>query len=275
MQVITKKETEKMAEARLRKRYTANFTLASNTVVRDSSLSWKARGIFIYLWSLPDDWTFYQAEVAEHATDGLTALRSGLDELELAGYLKRSRGRDEKGQLAHSIWQLTDNPSAEEVRQSETPITEVTAEETNNTTQDITNAPDEPLEVNQTEVRSGTSPTLAERFEILWEAYPKKKGKRPAFNSYKKAVRDGVTDQEILAGIQAYEREIKAKKIDELYVKNGSTFFAQRSWLDEFDTKTVAKTNGVGKPTSVGNFRQRDYEEGYFDQFEDVITISG
>jgi uncharacterized phage protein (TIGR02220 family) len=86
------------------------FTVASNKVIRDKRLSWKARGIFIYLWSQPTDWEFYETEVGKHATDGRDSLRSGLKELEQLGYLKRNRVRGENGQLAGSDWNIDDQP---------------------------------------------------------------------------------------------------------------------------------------------------------------------
>jgi len=47
--------------------------------------------------SMPDDWVFHREELVKHFSDGMTALRSALKELEDHGYLKitchRERGR--------------------------------------------------------------------------------------------------------------------------------------------------------------------------------------
>lgn len=83
----------------------------NNTIVRDDSLSWKARGIFAYLWSMPDDWNFYETEVAKHATDGRQSLRTGLEELEKNGYLERTRSRDKLGKFGAPVWVLHDEPA--------------------------------------------------------------------------------------------------------------------------------------------------------------------
>ena len=95
---------------RIRKDTKANITIINNTVVRDADLSWKARGIFVYLWSLPEDWDFYESEITKHATDGKDSTRTGLHELEDKGYLTRTRARDDKGRLHSSIWVLHENP---------------------------------------------------------------------------------------------------------------------------------------------------------------------
>ena len=79
-------------------------------LIRDETLSWKARGIFMYLWSQNDSWDFYAKEVAKHAPDGIDALNSGLDELEKGGYLTRERKRDKQGQLRGTDWILHEKP---------------------------------------------------------------------------------------------------------------------------------------------------------------------
>lgn len=79
-------------------------------LIRDESLSWKARGIFMYLWSQTDEWDFYAKEVAKHSTDGLDTLNSGLKELEQHGYLSRKRKRDKEGRLKGTDWILHEKP---------------------------------------------------------------------------------------------------------------------------------------------------------------------
>lgn len=85
-----------------------NFTTTDNTIIKDNSLTWKARGIFNYLWSMPDDWDFYMTEVVKHSIDGMTALKSGIKELEEHGYLKRTRTHDEEGRIKSMFWELSD-----------------------------------------------------------------------------------------------------------------------------------------------------------------------
>lgn len=95
---------------RIRKEYSKGFTTTSNTIIRDERLTWKARGIFNYLWSMPDDWDFYAKEVAKHAKDGIHSLDSGLEELAKYGYLERTRLRDKKGRFGAPVWILHDDP---------------------------------------------------------------------------------------------------------------------------------------------------------------------
>ena len=76
---------------------------------------------------------------------------------------------------------------------------------------------------------------LSDRFDNLWKQYPNKKGKPTAFTAYKKAIKDGTTDDEILKGIENYKKEIDLKRTDKQYIAHGSTWFNQKRWLDEYD----------------------------------------
>lgn len=90
------------------KRYKKNnFTITDNKLIKDDRLSWKARGIFIYLWAMPDDWNFYVEEVAKHSKDKVEALQTGLSELEKYGYLERKMTKS-KGRFTGMSWKLSD-----------------------------------------------------------------------------------------------------------------------------------------------------------------------
>lgn len=97
--------------ARLIKQTRRNYTNISNQLVRDKRLSWKARGIFIYLWSQADNWQFYVGEVQQHATDGKDSLQSGLKELEKFGYLTRKARFTDSRKIDGIDWILSDLPS--------------------------------------------------------------------------------------------------------------------------------------------------------------------
>ena len=105
--------------ARLIKRDRGNYTNTSNKVIRDKRLTWKARGIFNYLWSQADNWQFYVAEIANHAKDGVKSTRSGLDELEKYGYLKRINRHDKSGSFDGMDWILSDIGGLNNSKESE------------------------------------------------------------------------------------------------------------------------------------------------------------
>jgi hypothetical protein len=68
--------------------------MKSNKVSQDKRLSFKARGLFDYMWSMPDNWQFTNESLAKDSDkDGRDAVRSGLKELEKFGYLSRRQIR--------------------------------------------------------------------------------------------------------------------------------------------------------------------------------------
>ncbi|EGQ3375399.1 conserved phage C-terminal domain-containing protein [Staphylococcus pseudintermedius] len=76
-----------------------NFVTVHKDFIHDSNISWKAKGILLYLLSRPDDWQIYETELEQHSTDGLSGLKSGIKELEEIGYIQRNRKRDKSGRL--------------------------------------------------------------------------------------------------------------------------------------------------------------------------------
>lgn len=76
--------------------------------------------------------------------------------------------------------------------------------------------------------------SISADFEELWKLYPRKQGKRNAFEAYRKARKDGIPDEEIRAGIESYSEYIRISGIEPQFVKMGGTFFNQRAWSDDW-----------------------------------------
>lgn len=96
----------------LRKEYKENYTCISNDVFR-SDLSLKARGMLCTMLSLPDDWEFSENGLQAILKDGQTSVRSAIKELEGAGFLSRTRERDENGRIGRCVWIVCDYPRFE------------------------------------------------------------------------------------------------------------------------------------------------------------------
>lgn len=96
----------------LRKEHKENYTCISNDVFK-SDLSLKARGMLCTMLSLPDDWEFSENGLQAILKDGQTSIRSAIKELEAAGFLSRTRERDESGRMGRCIWIVCDYPRFE------------------------------------------------------------------------------------------------------------------------------------------------------------------
>ncbi|MHA4179834.1 DnaD domain-containing protein [Bacillus cereus] len=95
-----------------------NYTTINNTGLKDTRLSWKAKGILAYILTLPDDWIFYMEEVTKHSKDGIASLKAGMKELKECGYVKRFPIKGEDGKI--SKWETI----IYEVPQVEKPLVE-------------------------------------------------------------------------------------------------------------------------------------------------------
>lgn len=71
-----------------------NFQILPNATARDQRLSFRARGLLVLMLSYPPDWQFNRDWLARQTDgEGVSAVRTALQELETCGYLVRRRIR--------------------------------------------------------------------------------------------------------------------------------------------------------------------------------------
>lgn len=75
---------------------------------------------------------------------------------------------------------------------------------------------------------------LEEDFSKLWNLYPRKVGRKPAYAEYKRAIKKGVTNKEIQTGIVNYLKQIKAQGTEKQFIKQGGKWFKENRWEDEY-----------------------------------------
>ena len=96
-----------------------NYTTISNYHLQDKNLSNKAKGLLTIMLSLPPNWDMTLKGLVSLSSDGIDAIRTTITELEKNGYLSRTRGRSELGQLQCTEYTIYEQP----MRESE-PISE-------------------------------------------------------------------------------------------------------------------------------------------------------
>ncbi|GGX99852.1 hypothetical protein [Streptomyces fructofermentans] len=87
------------------------FTQIANSLLRDSQLSFKARGLFGLVSTHRDGWRMSVQALARCGREGEAAVKSGLKELERHGLLLRERERNPDGTLGAAVYVITDLPS--------------------------------------------------------------------------------------------------------------------------------------------------------------------
>lgn len=94
------------------------FTVVRNDVAQDTRLSYRARGLLIYILSLPDNWRTDSMALAKASLEGRDAVRKALTEMENAGYLKRTKRQNDLGHW-ETLWYVYDHPDTENLENTE------------------------------------------------------------------------------------------------------------------------------------------------------------
>ncbi len=82
---------------RIKKR---GFVVVDNKLARDKNLSLKAKGLMLFLLSLPDNWEIRVSGLKTQMIEGRDAIAGGISELTERGYVKKVKYRKENGQFA-------------------------------------------------------------------------------------------------------------------------------------------------------------------------------
>ena len=235
----------------LRNQKEDNFTVIDNETLHDKSLSWKAKGLLSYLLSLPPDWDLHLSELENHATDGESSTRTGIDELKERGYIHYKKEKDAKGHFQH-IYHVYERPKKDPLPENpdvENP--DVDNPDVDNQELQRTNEQSTDLEsTNNKLVDESTLPTLSnlprkdnnrrdypDRFEEVWSFYPRRNypSKGAAYKKYRARIEDGAAHQELLEAARNYQKLCEQEdKIGSQYVMKAKTFFGPSEHWVEF-----------------------------------------
>lgn len=91
-----------------RRKYDRDYCQMANEFLKDTRLSWKAKGIIAYVQMLPDDWVLNMRDLTNRATDGRDSLYSGIKELEKFGYCSKIMQRNPDGTIAGFAYEICD-----------------------------------------------------------------------------------------------------------------------------------------------------------------------
>lgn len=97
-----------MAKFQIKK--TKNYTTMSNFHFKDKKLSLKAKGLLSQMLSLPDDWDYTLKGLAKINQEGIEAIRTAVIELEKAGYIIRTRNREDDGTFSDITYDVYEKP---------------------------------------------------------------------------------------------------------------------------------------------------------------------
>ena len=222
------------------------YTVMSNHHLRNHALSLKAKGLLSQMLSLPEDWDYTLQGLAQINKESIDAIREAVRELERAGYIKRSRERDERGCLRGTVYTIYEQPHAEPT--PEEPTQEKPALNNPTLEKPMLEKPtlEKPMQLNtkSTKKRKRQSKDLSITDSIPFPSgFPesptqKRTETKETFESYRELILENI-DYDVLAGDPHVDRE----QLDEIVELVQETVCSTRSRIrvagNDYPTEVV------------------------------------
>jgi len=94
----------------VRHRQSGNFTQIPNALIRNPQISSKSLGVIVHLLSLPPGFRISIDSLCRARSEGETAIRSAIQQLERLNYMRIIRERSASGRFIQSRWIVSDEP---------------------------------------------------------------------------------------------------------------------------------------------------------------------
>lgn len=120
------------------KKKESSFTQVSNSFLRDNNISFKAKGLFCYMFSMSENWNFTLQSIATQQKDGLDSVKSAMDELKQYGYISYEKHSNGSGTYFLNDEPNMENPNVENPKLvKSTPIKKKNLDKNKNNSYDI------------------------------------------------------------------------------------------------------------------------------------------
>jgi hypothetical protein len=210
-----------------------------NKLLEAPELSWKAKGVWAYIYSRPDGWEVQETDLIRRAIDGRDGVRAALRELEEHGYISRVHTR-ERGRFSTVTYKL--HLSDERPPMTEKPSTEKPSPE--NPTLSNT-------EESKKENHSSDRASLVREGGHWLSIYPERDAPLPSaavIRNYIRLRESGVSEQDLIDAVVNYAYWCKKNdRIGTRYVYSPMTFLAEqwKGWVDRKpQADTITSTDG-------------------------------
>ena len=93
---------------------TGDYSIITNVPFSDPNLSFKAKGVLIYLLTKKENWIIHVQDLMNNSTNGRDSVYSALRELREFGYAELKTKRKD-GRIIRKYWSVTDRPTLKRV----------------------------------------------------------------------------------------------------------------------------------------------------------------
>lgn len=227
-----------------------NFTIIGNYILQSTEVSLKTIGMYAKLASLPDNWRFTEEGLASICKDGLTSVKSALNELEELGLLLRFRRRNQDGTLGESVYYLFATPASNEekneiVARYNPMISAIVIEQKTVDEPTVENPMlDYPMLENHEQLNTNIlntnklntnnkKETYKEKFETFYKAYPRKVGKANVEKWFSKSKPNDELFNLMMKKLEAFKKSPDWLKDNGQFIPYPATWLNQKRWEDE------------------------------------------
>lgn len=84
-----------------------SFIIVSKEVANDKTISMRAKGMYLYLMGLPNDWVIHMSEIEKHFQEGRRVCYGALNDLMKHGYVHKEyiREKNRLSMLKYTIYE--------------------------------------------------------------------------------------------------------------------------------------------------------------------------
>ena len=204
-------------------RLESNFSVISNSVIRDNRLSYRARGVLLEILSRPDNWRVSGDSLARSGKEGRDAILTALKELRDCGYIRTVTERLPNGTFETKNY-VYDTPQ-DVVPRPENPTTASVSQP----------RPEKPGSGKPGLDNQGSLEELSKKnldtnteFDLFWNVYPRKVAKKTAETAFAKAISHTAAGL-IISGAARYAQDPNRV---EAYTAHPATWLNGHRWLD-------------------------------------------
>jgi len=216
-------------KSRIRKRK-SNFITISNSFLRDKRLSFKAKGLFAYMYSFDESWNFTLNSISKQQEEGVHSIRSAINELKTYGYIVYRKFSNGTG-----IYYLDDEPH---LKKDEEIINNIEDKEENEMIEkkDIKKQTPRYLEKQQKSNNQKTNLHPQDVIKAYKELISAKNEDISQTRSFNQITLYGEDLEKMLKGIKNYSKalKLKQKKPEKLFF-----FIKDKIYLDYQNEQTI------------------------------------
>ena len=160
------------------------FAITPNALIQNSAITLEARGLLVYLLSLPSDWKLNIKDLSKKNNVGENKIRKLIKELIKYKYIIRTQSRIKDGTFKSFDYFIYDTPQTLEIRPVDD-LPHVDIPQVDNPLVDIGYTYKE----NNKQKKQYTKETYTDAFEEFWKICKRKQGKDRTFKKYKEIIK--------------------------------------------------------------------------------------